>query len=232
MLGVMVNVIAILVGGILGLVFKNFIKESYKDTIMNGLGLSVIIMGIMSAIESKEFLLVIISIVIGSLIGEILDIEDKLNRLGDFMGNKLSKLSSDNSSFSKGFVTTTLIYCVGAMSILGSLESGLTGNHQTIYAKSMLDGISSIIFSSTLGIGVLFSAIPVFIYQGSLVLASSLLKDLLTPEMINEISAVGGILIIAIGLNILNIKKIKIGNMLPAILVPVVYFTLKTAILI
>ncbi|AFS77373.1 protein of unknown function DUF554 [Gottschalkia acidurici 9a] len=224
MLGVIVNVLAIIVGGTLGLIFKRFIKESYKETIMNGLGLSVIIMGIMSAIKSKEFLLVIVSIVLGSLIGEILDIEGKLNKLGEFMGSKFSKDSSNDSSFSKAFVTTSLIFCVGAMGILGSLESGLSGNHQTLYAKSILDGVSSTIFSSTLGIGVLFSTIPVLIYQGSIVLAASLIKGFLTDPMITEISAVGGILIIAIGLNVLNIKNIKIGNMLPSILIPVIYF--------
>lgn len=226
MTGVLVNVVAIIVGSILGLVFKKFIKPSYKETIMNGLALTVLIMGIMNVIDSNQYLIVIISIVLGSLIGELLDIEGKINSLTDALSRVLGRGNSENSTFSEAFVTTTLIFCVGAMAILGSLESGLLGNHDTLFAKSLLDGIASIIFASTLGIGVMFSALVVFFYQGAIVLGATLLKDLLTPEMITEISAVGGILIIAIALNILEIKKIKIGNMLPAIVIPVIYFLL------
>lgn len=226
MTGVTVNFVAIIIGSLFGIIFKKFIKDSYKETIMSGIAITVIIMGIMNVIETNQFLIVIISIVIGSLIGEMLDLEDKINRVADVLCLKFEKNQREGSTFSEGFVTTTLIFCVGAMAIVGSLESGLTGNHDTLLAKSLLDGVSSIIFASTFGIGVIFSAAPVLIYEGAIVLGASFIKDFLTPEMITEISAVGGILIIAIALNILNLKKIRIGNMLPAIVIPVIYFVI------
>lgn len=224
MAGVIVNVVAIIIGCILGLTFKRFIKDSYKETIMNGIAITVIMMGTMNVIESNEFLIVIVSIVVGSLIGEILDIEGKINSFANRLSLRFAKEGSEDSAFAEGFVTTTLIFCVGAMAIVGALESGLTGNHDTLFAKSLLDGVSSIIFASTFGIGVIFASLPVFLYEGGMVLGATFIKDLLTPEMITEISAVGGILIIAIALNILNLKKIKIGNMLPSIIIPVIYF--------
>ena len=224
MTGVVVNVLAIVIGCLLGLTFKRFIKDSYKETIMNGIAITVIMMGTMNVIETNELLVVIVSIVLGSLIGEILDIEGKINSFANGLSIRFSKEEGGDNSFVEGFVTTTLIFCVGAMAIVGSIESGLTGAHETLFAKSLLDGVSSIIFASTFGIGVIFAAIPVLIYEGAIVLGASFVKELLTAPMITEISAVGGILIIAIALNILELKKIKIGNMLPAIVIPVIYF--------
>ncbi|RKD29047.1 DUF554 domain-containing protein [Thermohalobacter berrensis] len=223
MLGTIVNSLSIMFGGILGTVFKNGLKDKYKDTVMQGISMAVIVIGLMGALESKNILLVIGSLVIGSLLGEWIDIEDKLNSFGNFIENKIGR---KKSNFSKGFVTASLIYCVGAMAIVGALESGLTGNHETLFAKSILDGISSIIFASTLGIGVAFSALSVFIYQGFITITASLVKTFLTDPVINEMSAVGGILIMGIGINILEIKKIKIGNMLPSIFIPVFYYGL------
>lgn len=221
MLGTIVNVIAILTGSLLGTIIKKGIKEEYKSTVMDGIGLAVVIIGIMGAIETNNIMLVIGSIVIGSLIGEAVDIENKLDKLGNSLQNKFSK---DNSNFSKGFVTASLVFCVGAMAIVGSLEAGIQGNYETLFAKSILDGISSLIFSSTLGIGVAFSALPVLIYQGGITLLANSVKGLLTAEVINEMSAVGSILIMAIGINILDLKKIKVGNMLPSIFIPILYY--------
>ena len=136
-------------------------------------------------------------------------------------------LQKPGDGISKGFVVTSLIFCVGSMAIVGSLESGLTGNHQTLFAKSALDGISSIIFTSSLGIGVIFSSISVFIYQGLITASASLMKPFLITPVINQMSAVGGLLIIAIGFNLLEIQKIKVGNMLPAIFIPLIYYILK-----
>lgn len=223
MTGVLVNFAAIFFGGLLGVVFKRFIKKSYAEGIMTGIGLCVMIIGISSALDHENLLVMVFSIAIGTLFGEILSIGDKLNKIGDFMGRKLER-RGEKSDFSVGFVTTSLIYCVGAMAILGSLEAGLTGNNSTLYAKSILDGITAILFASTLGIGVLFSSFSVLIYQSILVMASTALKPIFTDIMITELSAVGGIMILAIGLNILDIKKIKIGNMLPALLGPVIYY--------
>lgn len=229
MLGTIVNVVAIVVGALLGIAIKKGIKDDYKSTIMDGIGLAVLIIGIMGGIKSQNIILVIGSIVVGSILGEITGIENKLDNLG----NSLQKrFGGKDSNFSKGFVTASLVYCVGAMAIVGSLESGILGNHETLFAKSILDGISAIIFASTLGIGVAFSAIPVFIYQGSITLLANSVKSLLTPEVINEMSAVGGILIMAIGINILGIKKIKVGNMLPAVFIPIIYYILANLIYI
>lgn len=223
MLGTIVNSLSIIIGSLIGISIKRGIKEEYKSTIMDGIGLTVIIIGIMGSIKSDNIILLIGSIVLGSIIGEALRIETKLNNLGDSLE---SKFGGDDSNFSRGFVTASLVYCVGAMAIVGSLESGIAGNHETLFAKSILDGISSIIFASTLGIGVAFSAIPVAIYQGGITILANSVKDLLTPMVINEMSAVGGILIMAIGINILNIKKIKVGNMLPAVFIPIIYYLL------
>lgn len=220
MLGTIVNAIAIILGAFGGVCLKNGIKEQYKKTIMDGIGLSVLIIGIMGGVKSNNIILVICSIVIGTMIGEFVGIEDKLDRLGKFLQ---SKLGGKDSNFSNAFVTASLIYCVGAMAIVGSLEAGIQHNYETLFAKAILDGISAIVFASTLGIGVAFSSIVVFLYQGSITLLSSILSAFLTNDIINEMSAVGGILIMAIGINLLELKQIKIGNMLPAIFVPILY---------
>lgn len=228
MLGTIVNSIAIIGGSILGILLRNGIKDEYKSTIMDGIGLAVVIIGIMGGIKSENIILVIASIVIGGLIGEVIGIEKKLDNLGDRLKRSFAK---GDSNFTRGFVTASLVYCIGAMAIIGSLESGIQGNHETLFAKSILDGISAIIFASTLGIGVAFSAIPVFLYQGTITLLSNSIKDVLTPEVINEMSAVGGILIMAIGINILEIKRIKIGNLLPAVFIPLIYYVLTLIIM-
>lgn len=227
MLGTLVNCLSVIGGAILGIVLKNGIKEKYQNTIMDGISLAVIIIGIMGGIKSQNIVLVVVSLAIGSLIGEMIDIESRLDRLGDKAEQLFGK---GDSNFSKAFVSATLVYCIGAMSIVGALESGLTGNHQTLFAKASLDGITAIIFASTMGIGTAFSAIPIFIYQGGITLLANYIKDILTPELINEMSAVGGILIMAIGINLANIKKIKVANMLPAIIIPLIYFLVSNII--
>ena len=169
-------------------------------------------------------LIVIISFVIGSIIGEFFRIEDRLEHLGDWIGKRLSR---NSTGISKGFVSASLLYCVGAMAIIGSMESGLTGNHQTLFAKSILDGIGSVIFASTMGIGVIFSAVSVVVYQGLITMTASSIKPFLLPEVVSQMSAVGGLLILAIGIGLLEIKKIKIGNMLPAVFIPLAYQGIK-----
>ena len=227
MLGTIVNSLTVIIGALLGIVLKNGIKEKYQNTIMDGIGLAVIIIGIMGGIKSQNIVLVVVSLAMGGLAGEILDVEGKLNSLGDRAQKLFGK---GDSNFSNAFVSATLVYCIGAMGIVGALESGLTGNHQTLFAKSALDGITAIIFASTMGIGTAFSAIPIFIYQGSITLLANYVKDILTSELITEMSAVGGIMIIAIGINLLNIKKIKVANMLPSILIPLIYFLVSNLV--
>ncbi len=221
MLGTVVNALAIAGGTAFGLVLKSGIRENYRETIMNAIALSVVLIGMLSAIKTENLLLLIFSLALGSVIGEALKIEDRLSGLGRWIE---SKTSGSDGSVAKAFVTSSLVFCVGSMAIVGSIESGLTGNHQTLFAKAVLDGIVSIFLSSTLGFGVVFSSVAVFVYQGIITLASSGLKSLLTDVMVQEISAVGGVLIMAIGLNLLKIKQIKVGNMLPAIILPFLYF--------
>jgi uncharacterized membrane protein YqgA involved in biofilm formation len=216
--------LSIIIGSLIGLLFKGKIPEKYNQTIMHAIGLAVILIGLKTALKTDAILVVIVSLAIGSFFGELLRIEDKLDQFGNWIG---SRLSNDSAKISKGFVSTSLLYCVGAMAIIGSMESGLTGNHQTLFAKSILDGIGSVLFAATLGIGVLFSAATVFIYQGFLTLTASSIKPFLLPEVVSQMSAVGGLLILAIGIGLLEIRKIKIGNMLPAIFIPLVYQVLK-----
>lgn len=224
MTGTVINSVAIILGGFIGLLIKNGLKDRFKTIIMQGISLSVITTGLMGALKSENFLLVIISIVIGSVIGEGINIDNKLNTLGNCLESKFGRRDTE---FSKGFVTASLIFCVGAMAIMGALESGLTGSHQTLFVKSALDGVSSIIFASTFGIGVIFSSISVFIYQGVITMLASIIKPFLTPNIINEMSAIGGILIMGIGINVLELKRINVANMLPAIFIPLIYFAIK-----
>lgn len=227
MLGTIVNVIAIIIGGLAGLLFRGGIPDKYNETIMHAVGLAVLLVGLTNALKVEKILIVIFSMALGTLIGEFLRIEDRLESLGKWFENRLSGSGKGDGKISKAFVTTSLIYCVGSMAIVGSMESGLTGNHQTLFAKSALDGIASVVFASTLGAGVLLSAIPVFIYQSIITIAATFMKQFLTPEVVNQMSVTGGLLIMAIGINLLEIKRIKIGNMLPAIFIPLVYFMIQ-----
>jgi uncharacterized membrane protein YqgA involved in biofilm formation len=227
MLGTIVNVIAIICGSLLGLLFRKGIPDNYKEIIMSGIGLSVLLIGVKSALSSDQLLIVIFSVIIGAAIGEFLRIEAKLESLGGYLEHRLAGKSADSASFTRGFVTASLVFCVGSMAIVGSLESGLTGNHQTLYAKSILDGVTSLIFASTLGIGVLFSGAAVFLYQGAITMTAVFMKNFLVAETISQMTSVGGLLILAIGLNLLGITKIKVGNLLPGIFLPLFYFAVR-----
>ena len=224
MLGTYVNTLAIIAGSLLGLALRGGIRRDVAASVMHAIGLAVVLIGLRGALETEALLLVIGSMAAGTYIGEMIRIEAWLEALGTRMG---AMFRSSGEGFAAGFVTASLVYCVGAMAIVGSLESGLAGDHQTLFAKSALDGISSIIFASSLGVGVLFSSLSVLLYQGGITLAAAYARQFLTPEVINETTAVGGLLIMAIGINLLEIKKLKIGNMLPALLGPLVYYTVR-----
>ncbi len=218
MLGTIVNALAILAGGILGALLGGVIKEKSRDTVMHGLGLSVAVVGLTMALKTDNPLIVIASLVLGGLVGEWLDIEGNLYRGAALVEKRYVR---GKGGLAQGFVTTSLIYCVGAMAIMGSLESGMTGNHATLYAKAMLDGVSAVVFASTLGLGVALSSLSVFVYQGAITLLAAWISQWLTPAAVIEMTATGGILIVAIGLNVLEIKKVRVGNLLPAILLAV-----------
>ncbi|MBE3036054.1 MAG: DUF554 domain-containing protein [Candidatus Atribacteria bacterium] len=218
MKGTIVNVIAIFLGCSVGFILKSRFPEKIGKIVMQALGLASLLIGAQMALKTNNILLVIFSLVIGGVIGEIIDIEEGLERFGERV--KLKFKSNDTSErFVEGFVTASLLYCVGSMAIMGALKEGLSGNPDILYAKSLLDGVTSLAFTAAMGIGVLFSVIPVFLYQGGITLLSRLIKDFLSPEIINEMTAVGGILILGIGFGLLEIRKIKVGNLLPAILV-------------
>jgi uncharacterized protein len=224
MLGTFVNTMAIIGGSLVGLIFSRFIPTRITNTLIHAVALAVILIGLKMAWKTEAFIIVICSLSFGTIIGELSRIEDRVNNLGNWIEERFGKIGS---SISKGFVATSLLYCVGSMAIVGALESGLTGNHDTLFAKSVLDGLGSIIFAASMGIGVLFSAASVFVYQGLITVSASFIKQFLTPEVITQMSAVGGLLIVAMGFNMLEMVKIKVGNCLPAIFIPLLYYMLK-----
>jgi uncharacterized membrane protein YqgA involved in biofilm formation len=227
MLGTIINALAIIGGSLIGLLFRKGIAENYREIIMSGVSLSVVLIGVKSALGSDNLMLVIFSIIIGALIGEFLKIEERLETIGRHLEKRVVSKSSDTGSFARGFVTASLVFCVGSMAIVGSLESGLTGNHQTLFAKSVLDGVTSVIFASAMGLGVMFSSVAVFLYQGMITLTAVFMKSYLVPETITHMSSVGGLLIMALGLNMLKVTTIRVGNLIPAIFLPLVYYLLQ-----
>lgn len=227
MLGPIVNALAIVICTLVGRFLVKNLPDRVELIIKKALGLSVIYIGIAGALENQRVMLLIVSMVVGSLIGELIDIDKAMNHLGVWAENKMG---FQGGTFAKGFVTATLLFCTGSMAIVGAMESGLQGNHEMLFAKSILDGVISIVFASTMGLGVAFSAIPVFLYEGGIALGAGFMKDLLTPEIIREMSAVGSLLIAAIGFNFLEVKEIKVANMIPAIFLPGLFIAVETAL--
>lgn len=221
-MGTIVNVGAIIAGSLIGLIFKGRISKKYNTTILQSIGLGVILIGLKSAFKSDDFILIIISLALGSLLGELCKIEFRLEKAGNWLEKNISK--DAGGSFATGFVTSTLLFCIGAMAIIGALESGLSGNHDTLFAKATIDGITALVFASTMGIGVIFSSVSVLVYQGTITIAAIYIKPFLIPEVISQMSSVGGLLIVALGINMLGKIKIKVGNMLPAVFIPLIYY--------
>lgn len=221
MLGTLVNTVGILVGGSIGLLLKKGLSEKIADTLMKGLSLCTIYIGISGAMEGQNTLIIIISMVAGAVIGEGVDLDEKLNRFGKFIESKFKK-GEGTVSIAQGFVTASLLFCVGAMTIVGSLQSGLTGNHEMLYAKSMLDFVAAIIFASSFGFGVLFSAAFVLVYQGSITLLAQWVSPFLSDQVIAEMTCVGSLIIIGLGLNMMGVTKLKVMNFVPAIFLPVI----------
>jgi len=216
LLGAAVNFIAIVSGALLGRAVR--LPERMRQTIMQALALAVLIIGISMGLESNNMLIPIASLAIGSILGELLNIEAGIASLGEkLQGLGGRRPPAGSADFTQGFLAATLTYCIGAMAVIGSLNSGLTGDHQVLYAKSLIDGVTAIFFSASLGIGVAFSAVPVFVYQGSIALLATVLAPCLSGPVLAELTATGGILIIGIALNMLGLTKLRLGNMLPAI---------------
>lgn len=223
MIGTIVNTVSVIVGGLIGLVVKKGVSKRFSDIVMNGLALCVLYIGISGALKGQNTMVIIFSIVIGAIIGEAVDLDKRVRDLGDVI-EKRFKSGDKNVSIAEGFVTASLLFCVGAMTIVGSLQSGLTGNHEMLFTKSILDGVASILFAASLGVGVLFSAAFVLIYQGSITLLAQFISPYLSDIVIAEMTCVGSLLIIGLGLNMLNVTKLKIMNYIPAIFLPILIY--------
>jgi uncharacterized membrane protein YqgA involved in biofilm formation len=217
MIGVLVNTATVLVGSLVGLIFKKGIPKKLTDAVMLGIGLCTLVIGIDGSLKGENTLVLIGSVVLGAIVGAALDLDRRLNSLGERLGRRFKK-EGGTVSVAEGFVTASLLFCIGAMTIVGSLNSGLTGDHRMLFTKSLLDMVSACVLSVSLGIGVLFSAVFVFVFQGAIVLLAQYLQPVLNTAAINEMTCAGSLIIIGLGLNLIGLTKLKVANYLPAIL--------------
>ena len=224
-MGTIINAMSIIIGGALGLLFRKRFPERIAQTTLQVLGLFTLVVGLSMAIQGHELILDLISLAAGAILGEWINIEDRLERLGVWLEKKLH---ITEGSPSKGFIYASLLFCVGSMAIVGSITDGLKGDHSILITKAMMDGIISIPFAAGMGIGVLGSSVPILLYQGSLTLLAWKLQSIFTSEMIRELTSVGGIIVMGIGINILGLQKIRVGNWIPALVFIVVILYLKT----
>ncbi len=220
LMGALVNGIGIMIGALLGSILRR-IPSNMKEAVMKIMGLSIVVLGIQMALKMENFTIVILSLSIGAIIGEILAIEDKITNMGEWLEKKVG--SNKQGSISQGFVTGTLIFAIGAMGIIGALDSGIRGNHDVLYTKTIIDTFIAIILTSTIGIGVLFSAVPVILYEGLIAVFATQIDRVIPRDLMDqfivEMSATGGVMIITIGLNLMGLTKFKVANLLPGLLV-------------
>ena len=221
MIGTFLNIGTVLLGGILGTMLGSRLPKRMQETILHGLGLVTLLLGVSLAIKTSNILVVMGSILVGALLGEWWQIDRGLERLSEWLRVLLAKKAPASSlgHFTEAFITASLVFCVGPMTLLGSIQDGLTGNYSLLAIKSLLDGFGALIFASSLGVGVIFSAVVILVYQGAVTLLAGFLQQILSQPMINEMTATGGIMIIAIGLLLLDIKKIRVANLLPALVI-------------
>ena len=232
MLATIVNTIAVLIGGTIGTLFGNRIKAEYSRSIMTVMGFITACIGIQSAAGTKNFLVVVLSMVIGTLIGMLLRLDDRINGAGDWAKSKLAGTPLGKGPFSDAIVTCFMLFCIGSMTILGSIRAGLDHDYSILFTKSIMDLISSTAFASALGAGGIFAAIPLFLFQGALTLLAAAAEPILTPDVINEMSSVGGPIFLAMACNIIGIgdRHFKVGDMLPAIFLPILFVPLLKAL--
>jgi len=228
MLAVLINVATVLIGSTIGLIFGSRIKENYTQGIMTAIALCTFVIGVQSAVQTSNILIVMICLVIGTVIGVWLKLDDRMNGASDRIKERLKGTKLGNGPFAEAFMTTTMLFCVGTMTVIGSIEAGLNHNYDILIAKSIMDLMSSLIFAAALGAGVMLSAVSVLVIQGGIALLASVAAPILTTEVVTEMSAVGGTLFIGMAINLLGIshKHIKIGDMLPGIFLPILYFPL------
>lgn len=229
MVAVFVNTATVLLGSALGLIFRNKISEKLTQAVITALALVTLLIGMDSALGTADILCVIICMALGTVIGELIRIDDGVEGAGDFIKARLSRGKGVGSQFTEGFVTACIVFCVGSMTIMGSFESGINGNHSIIYAKSALDFVSSMMFAAAMGMGVPFAALFVLAFQGALTLLAGVLAPFLNAAVVTEMSAVGGTILIGMGVNLLELgqKRIKVANMLPAVFLPIAYVPLS-----
>ena len=229
MLAVFVNMATVLVGSTIGILFRKKIKESYTKAIISALALVTIVIGITSAVTTDDLLCVIVCMALGTLLGEILRIDDRINGAGEFLKKKVLRGKLEESRFTEGFVSACILFCVGSMTIMGSLEAGVNKNYSIIFAKSALDFVSSMMFGAAMGVGVTFSALFILVFQGGITLLAGLVSPYLSQAIVTEMTAAGGAILIGMGLNMLELseKRIKVANMLPAIFLPIAYVPLS-----
>jgi uncharacterized membrane protein YqgA involved in biofilm formation len=222
MTGPLVNTVVILVCAIAGCFLIRGIPPRFEEILKKAIGLAIIYVGISGAMENQRVLLLIMSLVVGAVIGELINIDALMNRFGAWAEKKLyaGRGNAASGSFAKGFVSASILFCTGSMAIVGSMQSGLRGNHEILFAKSILDGSISLVFGASMGIGVAFSALPVLVYQGGIALLARAASGFLSDEIVREMSAVGSLLVAAIGFNFLAVKEIKVANLIPAIFIP------------
>lgn len=221
-LGTIANCVAIVIGSLVGLLLRKGLPEKFQETIMSGIALCIVIIGVQMALKTTNIIITIFSLAIGGMIGEMIDIEGAMNRLGKWVGEKVTKGEGAAAIVARGFVNASILYCTGAMAIVGSIQDGLVADHATLFAKATLDGLISIILTANLGFGVMLSAVSVGIYQGSITLMASAIESLVNAVILAELTAAGGIMIMAIGTNMLKLTQIRIGNLLPGVMVAVV----------
>ena len=228
MIAVLVNTATVLVGSLLGILLRNRLRESLQNAVMKALALCTAVIGISSAIATQALLCVIICMVIGTVLGELLRIDDGIENAGDFIKTKLLKGKAGESRFTEGFVSACILFCIGSMTIVGSLEAGINHNYSIIYAKSTMDFVSSMAFGAAMGLGVTCSAAFVLMFQGALTLLAGLVGPALSTAVVTEMSSVGGVILLGMAFNMLGFGKerIKVANMLPAIFLPIAYFPL------
>lgn len=219
--GTVVNVIAVLVGGAIGLLLNKGVPEKLTGALMTGVGFCVLYIGIDGCLAGENTLVAILSVVLGAVVGTLLDLDARLKRLGDRVEARFSKGEGGSGRLAQGFVSASLLFCVGTMAIVGSLQSGLQGNHEMLYLKSLLDLISSVVFGATLGAGVMLSVFTVFVYQGSITLLAQVVAPYLADSVIAEMNCVGSLLIIGLALNLLKVTDIKVANFVPAVFFPI-----------
>jgi len=222
----LINAALVLLGSAIGLIFKNRINEKLTQRITCVLGLVVMVIGISGAVETENVLCMIVCLVLGTLLGEWMKIEDRLDSAGELLRRRFAK--SGETRFTEGFVSATVLFCVGSMAIMGSLEAGINNDYTLLISKGVIDGVTSITFAAAMGIGVIFSVVPMCIYQGGLTALAVVAAPYLSDAVVTEISAVGSVIIIGIAINMLELapQKLKVGNMLPSVFLPLIYIPL------